>query len=113
MDNHFIGGDNKLSFASRIIIGSWYGNKTAPVTLGAQAHRNRLKISTSQVSSIAPELSGRWNKQRRFALAWDMLRKVQTEQLITHKLALNEAAGIYQQLHAGTADIVQAVFIYP
>ena len=97
-------------FASRIVIGSWYGNKTAAIALGGNAHRNRLTITTSQVSSLAPELSGRWDKARRFELTWQMLRKLQPSQLITHRVPLSEAPALYQRLHQSPAEILQAIF---
>ncbi len=100
-------------FASRIVIGSWYGNKNSSVALGGNAHRNRLKISTSQVSSLAPELSGRWDKARRFELTWQMLRRIQPQQLITHRVPLADAGSLYAQLDQQPENILQAVFIYP
>jgi 2-desacetyl-2-hydroxyethyl bacteriochlorophyllide A dehydrogenase len=100
-------------YASRIVIGSWYGSKSAAIALGGDAHRNRLKITTSQVSSLAPELSGRWDKARRFALTWEVLKQVKPSQLITHRVPLDDAAALYQQLHQQSGDIVQAVFVYP
>ena len=100
-------------FASRLVIGSWYGNKTAPVALGGEAHRNRLQIMTSQVSTLAPALSGRWDKARRFSVAWDMISKIRPEQLITHRVAISDAALLYQQLDEGAPAILQALFHYP
>ena len=99
-------------FASRIVIGSWYGNKSAAIALGGDAHRNRLQISTSQVSSLAPELSGRWDKTRRFELCWRMLRKVQPSRLITHRAPLRDAPAVYQLLHQAPEQTLQAVFTY-
>lgn len=99
-------------FASRIVIGSWYGNKAAPVDLGGAAHRNRLQIMTSQVSTLAPQLSGRWDKQRRFDLAWEMLRLLEPQQLISHLEPLRDAASLYAQLDNEQPDLVQAVFDY-
>jgi threonine dehydrogenase-like Zn-dependent dehydrogenase len=99
-------------FSSRIVVGSWYGNKTAAIALGGDAHRNRLTITTSQVSSLAPELSGRWDKTRRFELSWQMLRNLRPSQLITHRSPLNEAPALYQRLHQSPAEILQAIFSY-
>lgn len=99
-------------FSSRIVIGSWYGNKTAAIDLGGDAHRNRLNISTSQVSSLAPELSGRWDKARRFELSWQMLRNLRPGQLITHRAPLSDAPALYQRLHQSPAEILQAIFSY-
>lgn len=100
-------------YASRIVIGSWYGNKPVSLDLGGEAHRNRLQLITSQVSTLAPALSGRWNKQRRFDLAWEMIRHINPTQLITYTLPLQEAVTLYQQLHEGHAGIVQPLFHYP
>jgi len=100
-------------FASRIVIGSWYGNKNSTVALGGNAHRNRLKITTSQVSSLAPELSGRWNKTRRFELTWQMLRRLQPQQLISHRVPLADASSLYAELDQQPENILQAVFVYP
>ncbi len=100
-------------YASRIVIGSWYGTKAAPVWLGGEAHRNRLQITTSQVSSIAAPLTARWTKDRRFATTWHMLRRVQPERWITQRLPLAEAAALYRQLHQQPQACLQALFLYP
>ncbi len=99
-------------FTSRIVIGSWYGNKTAAIELGGKAHRNRLQIITSQVSSIAPQLTGRWNKTRRFDLAWEMIRQTQPAKLISHRVALSDSGKIYQAIDQQPADVLQAIFCY-
>lgn len=97
-------------YSSRIVIGSWYGSKSTVVPLGGEAHRNRLHISTSQVSTIAPQLTGRWDKARRFELAWDMIRQIRPQQLITHRAPLHEADVLYKLLHEAPGDVLQAIF---
>ena len=52
-------------FDTRIVIGSWYGTRKATLDLGAGFHRNRTRLISSQVSTLAPEFSGRWSKGRR------------------------------------------------
>jgi 2-desacetyl-2-hydroxyethyl bacteriochlorophyllide A dehydrogenase len=100
-------------YGSRVVIGSWYGNKPVTVDLGGKAHRNRLQLITSQVSTLAPALTGRWDKQRRFDVAWEMIRRIDPTQLVTHTVTLHEAAGLYQQLHEAQSGIVQPLFHYP
>ncbi|WP_024461054.1 zinc-binding alcohol dehydrogenase [Marinimicrobium sp. LS-A18] len=100
-------------YASRIVIGSWYGTKPVSVELGGEAHRNRLQMITSQVSTLAPSLTGRWDKQRRFDVAWEMIRRVDPTRLITHTVPLQEAGTLYQQLHDATDGVVQTLFHYP
>jgi len=99
-------------FSSRIVIGSWYGNKSAAISLGGNAHRNQLKISTSQVSNISPALSGRWDKSRRFDLVWQLIRERKPEKLVTHCVALTDAASLYKNLDQNPGEILQAVFTY-
>lgn len=99
-------------FDSRIVIGSWYGNKSAAIALGGEAHRNRLHITTSQVSTLASALTGRWDKSRRFATTWQMIRSLQPQTLISHRKPLDDAAALYQLLHDKHQDVLQAVFSY-
>lgn len=82
----------------RIVVGSWYGTRTAPFNLGGKFHRGRVKIISSQVSQIEPALRGRWDKARRFALAWKWLREVRPGQLVTHRFRFAEAQKAYQLL---------------
>ncbi|PUA29660.1 MAG: oxidoreductase [Cellvibrio sp. 79] len=99
-------------YHSRIVVGSWYGTKSAPVYLGGAAHRNRLQIITSQVSSIAPELSGRWDKSRRFDVTWEMIRRINPARFISQRSALLQAQNTYQQLDQQPESLIQALFIY-
>ena len=100
------------SYSGRIVIGSWYGGKSADIHLGGAAHRNRIKVISSQVSAIAPELTGRWDKARRFQTAWDMIRRVRPQALISHRVPLDQASVIYDLLDKTPEKILQAVFIY-
>src|SRR5690606_30059758 len=87
-------------FDSRIVIGSWYGTSSAAIALGGEAHRNRLRISTSQVSTLASHLGGRWDKSRRYQTVWDMIRRVQPQRLISDRVSITETAQVYQRLHS-------------
>lgn len=100
------------AYSGRIVVGSWYGSKTAALNLGERFHRNRIAIVSSQVSTIAPELSGRWDKQRRFSVAWDMIKRCQPEQLISHRFPLSKAAEAYRLLDRVSEDSLQLVFEY-
>ena len=99
-------------FSGRVLIGSWYGEKPALVDFGASFHRSRIKLISSQVSSISPELSGRWDKSRRFASAWNALKRLQPEKWITHRFSLDQAAQAYQLLDSSPELALQVVFEY-
>jgi 2-desacetyl-2-hydroxyethyl bacteriochlorophyllide A dehydrogenase len=100
------------SFSGRIVIGSWYGEKRAPIDLGGAFHRSRIKLISSQVSTIAPELSGRWDKERRFGVAWEALGRIQPQKWITHRFPIEEAGKAYQLLDENPQETIQVVFDY-
>jgi 2-desacetyl-2-hydroxyethyl bacteriochlorophyllide A dehydrogenase len=100
------------AFSGRIVIGSWYGQKNSPIDLGGSFHRSRIKLISSQVSTISPELSGRWDKSRRFDVAWKALERIQPEQWITHRFSPGEAAKAYQLLDEHPQETIQVIFDY-
>jgi threonine dehydrogenase-like Zn-dependent dehydrogenase len=103
---------NLSGYCSRIVVGSWYGGKSCSLPLGGAAHRNRIRILTSQVSTLAPALTGRWSKSRRFDSAWTQLQRVQPQRWIDARESLANAPDLYQRLHERTAAPLQALFIY-
>jgi 2-desacetyl-2-hydroxyethyl bacteriochlorophyllide A dehydrogenase len=100
------------AFSGRIVIGSWYGQKRADIDLGGAFHRSRIRLISSQVSTIAPELSGRWDKSRRFEVAWQALERIQPEKWITHRFSLDDAEKAYQLLDEHPQEAIQVVFNY-
>lgn len=101
------------AYSGRIVIGSWYGEKKAAIDLGGRFHRSRIRLLSSQVSAISPELSARWDKSRRFSVAWDALAKIQPEQWITRRFPLEKANEAYRLLDEHPQDAIQAMFDYP
>jgi 2-desacetyl-2-hydroxyethyl bacteriochlorophyllide A dehydrogenase len=99
-------------FCGRIVIGSWYGEKRAEIDLGGAFHRSRIKLISSQVSTLAPELSGRWNKARRFNTAWKVLERIKPEKWITHRFAISDAEKAYQLLDQNPQETIQVIFNY-
>jgi 2-desacetyl-2-hydroxyethyl bacteriochlorophyllide A dehydrogenase len=100
-------------FSGRVVIGSWYGEKRAPLDLGGRFHRSRIRLISSQVSSIAPELSARWSKSRRFTVAWAALQRLQPGNWITHRFPIDRADEAYQLLDQTPEQAIQVVFDYP
>jgi 2-desacetyl-2-hydroxyethyl bacteriochlorophyllide A dehydrogenase len=99
-------------FSGRIVIGSWYGEKQVEVNLGGTFHRSRIKLISSQVSTIAPELEGRWNKARRFESAWKALERIKPEKWITHRFAIDDAANAYRWLDERPQETIQVILDY-
>jgi 2-desacetyl-2-hydroxyethyl bacteriochlorophyllide A dehydrogenase len=99
-------------YNSRIIVGSWYGNKSSPLNLGGKFHRNRLKLISSQVSTIEPELTGRWDKNRRLTTACDMIKQINPEKLISKTFEFDQAQQAYNLLDSSPEDTLQVLLKY-
>lgn len=99
-------------FDGRVVIGSWYGQKRAPIELGGYFHRSRIRLISSQVSTLAPQFSGRWDKARRFEVAWEMIRRVGPERWITHTFPFEQAAGAYTMLDQHPELTIQTILMY-
>lgn len=97
-------------FSGRVVIGSWYGAKKKELDLGSFFHRGRVTLISSQVSSLAPQLTGRWNNRRRLDLAWKMLRLVHPSDCITHRFALADAPLAYSLIDRSPEETIQVVF---
>ena len=97
----------------RVVVGSWYGSKKVDLDLGSFFHRGRLTLLSSQVSSIAPALSGRWQSRRRLDVAWEMLRQVRPRACITHRFTLTDAAQAYALIDRSPGETIQVIFEHP
>jgi threonine dehydrogenase-like Zn-dependent dehydrogenase len=99
-------------FDSRIVVGSWYGQRKARIDLGGRFHRERMRIVSSQVSMIAPSLQGRWTKTRRLKTAMKWLDEVTPERLITHSFPIEGAVDAYALIANQQEDVLQVMLTY-
>jgi threonine dehydrogenase-like Zn-dependent dehydrogenase len=99
-------------FSGRIVIGSWYGQKPVATALGGFFHRSRIRLISSQVSTLSPEHSGRWNKERLRQQAWQTLREISPSGLITHRFPMAQADQAYELLAGDPRNTLQVVFTY-
>ncbi|MDD1720547.1 MAG: zinc-binding alcohol dehydrogenase [Euryarchaeota archaeon] len=99
-------------YTGRVVVGSWYGDKRASLNLGGRFHRSRIRLISSQVSSIAPRFAGRWTKARRFKTAWNMIRQIRPSRFITHRFPIHEAAHAYELLDQQPGEAIQVLFNY-
>lgn len=100
-----------VGYGGRIVLGSWYGTKRAPVNLGGAFHRNDVTIQASQVSTVAPERRGRWSADRRLDVAIDRLLGLDADPLITHRIPFDRAEEAYRLLDDET-DALQVLLTY-
>jgi len=100
-------------FGGRVVIGSWYGEKPVQLNLGGRFHRSRIKMISSQVSTVDPKIRGRWDKSRRLQVALRMIGKVKPASLITHRFSIDQAAEAYELLDRHAEEAIQVIFTYP
>ena len=99
-------------FSGRIVIGSWYGLKDVHLNLGGSFHRSRIRLISSQVSSIDQEFLGRWTKSRRLAFAAVLLEKLKPLRFVTHRFPFHSAADAYACLDKNPDECVLALLTY-
>ena len=101
-----------VAFGATVVVCSWYGTKPVPLLLGGPFHRRRLRIVSSQVSTIDAALQPRWNYARRLALACDFLPRLQLEPLISHRIPFEHAAEAYRLVDEHPDATVQVLLTY-
>src|SRR6266540_4238681 len=84
----------------------------ASLPLGADFHRRRLAIRSTQVSTLAAAQTARWDRRRRAELAWRLARELPLRVLATHEFPFERAADAYARLDARPGDLVHAVLRY-
>ncbi len=105
-------GIEQTGYNGRIVIGSWYGQKSAPIQMGGHFHRSQMQMISSQVSLIAPQWNGRWSKSRRFQTALHHLANFEIAQLITHRFPFSSASEAYNQLATQPDQTLQVILTY-
>ena len=98
--------------AGRVVIGSWYGTRSTELDLGGEFHRSRIRLQSSQVSTIDPTDRGRWTKSRRLGVAHRLLERMDAEQFITHRIPIEHAAEAYRLLDENPEKTVGVLLTY-
>ncbi|HLG71528.1 MAG TPA: zinc-binding alcohol dehydrogenase [Chloroflexota bacterium] len=91
---------------------SWYGTKPVQLALGERFHRGRLRLRSSQVGQIDPALRGRWDRERRLAVALTLLPRLPLLEMVSHRFPLSQAAEAYQLVDQAPPACQQVVFEY-
>jgi 2-desacetyl-2-hydroxyethyl bacteriochlorophyllide A dehydrogenase len=101
-----------LAHEGTALVVSWYGTKPVSLPLGAEFHRRRLTIRSTQVSTIPARLAGEWSRERRRRVALELMGDLPLDKLATHEFPFPEADEAYRQADAGEAGLLQAALCY-
>lgn len=101
-----------LAHEGTALVGSWYGTKPVSLPLGAEFHRRRLTIRSSQVSTITAALHARWDIRRRRATVRQLLDQLPLSVVATTEFAFTDAAAAFAAIERGEAGLLHAALRY-
>jgi 2-desacetyl-2-hydroxyethyl bacteriochlorophyllide A dehydrogenase len=101
-----------LAHEGTALVASWYGTKPVTLHLGAEFHRRRLTIRSTQVSTIPSRLSGRWTLKRRREHVMRLLGELPLKRFATHEFPFSRAADAFAALDRGDEDLMHAALTY-
>lgn len=101
-----------LAHEGMALVASWYGNKEVRLALGAEFHRRRLTIRSTQVSTIPARLSDRWTTDRRRLAARDLLQRLPLGELATHTFPFEQAADAFAAVDEGDQGLMHVALGY-
>jgi 2-desacetyl-2-hydroxyethyl bacteriochlorophyllide A dehydrogenase len=100
-----------LSMEGVAIVASFYGAKPVTLPLGAEFHRRRLEIRSSQVSTIGGRAI-RWDRLRRLEATQALLAELPLSALASHTLPLERAPEAYAALDRGDDGVIHVALAY-
>jgi 2-desacetyl-2-hydroxyethyl bacteriochlorophyllide A dehydrogenase len=95
-----------------VVVASWYGTKPVVLSLGGHFHRGRVRLRSSQVGRMNPELESRWDRDRRTETVLGLLPRLHLKELVSHRVPFEEAPGAYQLVDENPDETVQVVLTY-
>jgi 2-desacetyl-2-hydroxyethyl bacteriochlorophyllide A dehydrogenase len=101
-----------LAHEGEVLVCSWYGTKEVPLPLGGAFHRRRLRIRSTQVSTIPAHLAGRWNVARRRRVAAQLLRELPVKLLATHEVPFDRAGEAYAAIDRAESGMMHVALTY-
>jgi 2-desacetyl-2-hydroxyethyl bacteriochlorophyllide A dehydrogenase len=100
-----------LSTEGVAIVVSWYGQKPVTLPLGADFHRRRLEIRSSQVSTIGRR-AARWDRARRLDTTRGLLTELPLSELASHTFPFEQAPEAYAAIDRGDEGVVHVALAY-
>jgi alcohol dehydrogenase len=99
-------------YAGQVVVGSWYGSKTASLDLGGRFHRSHVRVRPSQVSRVDPDHADRWDKDRRLDVVRRRLADVDADRLVTHEFPVERAGEAYDLLDEHPEEAICVLLAY-
>lgn len=99
------------AYSSRVVAMGFYQGEAQGLRLGEEFHHNRINVFCSQISGVAPELSGRWDRVR---LAQTVMRLqaegvLRLKPLVSHVLPVEQVSEAFRLLDEEPHSAMQVV----
>ena len=95
-----------------IVAASWYGAKPVTLSLGGHFHRGRVRLRSSQVGRMSPDLGRRWDSARRTETVLSLLLQLRLKELISHCFPFEEASEAYRLVDEHPDEAVQVILTH-
>jgi len=95
-----------------VVVASWYGTKPVTLSLGGHFHRGRVRVRSSQVGRISPELGPRWDRARRTEAVLGLIPRLRLAELVSHRVPFEEAPRAYRLVDEDPGETVQVLLTY-
>jgi 2-desacetyl-2-hydroxyethyl bacteriochlorophyllide A dehydrogenase len=95
-----------------VVVASWYGTKPVALSLGGHFHRGRVRLKSSQVGRMNPDLGPRWDHTRRTETVLGLLPRLRLEELISHRFPFDRAPDAYRLVDEQPGGTVQVILTH-
>ncbi|MFG1952031.1 zinc-binding alcohol dehydrogenase [Micromonospora sp. NPDC048830] len=95
----------------RVVSSGFYQGEGAGLRLGDEFHHNRVRLVSSQISGVPPQLAGRWDQARlnHTFLQLALAGRIDPVGLVTHVIGVEQAAEAFQMLDQRPEEALQVV----
>jgi 2-desacetyl-2-hydroxyethyl bacteriochlorophyllide A dehydrogenase len=99
------------AYASRVVVAGFLQGGADALRLGEEFHHNRIQLVSSQISSVPPRLSPRWDVLRLERTVLELRRqgRLELEALVTRTEPVERAPDVFRLLDERPEDDVQVV----
>lgn len=106
------GAIDAVGIEGTVVVASWYGTKHVETTLGGHFHRGRVRLRSSQVGRMNPELVPRWDRARRMETVIGLLPRLRLRKLISHSFPFEGAPDAYRLVDERPGEVAQVILTH-
>lgn len=95
-----------------IVVPAWYGTRPVTLSLSPEFHLRALNIKSVFAVSIGGDESARWDFEREFATALDVVTKIDPSNLLARRFPFERAPEAYKLIDENPAQAMAVILDY-